>query len=366
MSERSRQIEHDAAAWLARRDGAGWSAADARALDAWLAASTAHKVEFLRLEAAWLQSGRLKALGAGLAAGELPDRGRWTQNLFDLRATPAADDAVDATALDGPLPQTARTVAGTRTRALPVRRSGRAWLAASAVAVAAISLAWAWQRHEHVAPLAYRTAIGDLRSIALADGSAATLSSDSAIDVALSSRERHIDLTRGEAYFDVAKDAARPFAVQAGDSRIVAVGTRFAVRRDGDDVRVVVTEGTVRLESTPVDGRSQPVTLLPAGSTALANRSGVLVRTGSAIDAERALDWRRGYLVFLDTPLAVAVAEFNRYNTRPLVIGDATAAQLRVGGSFRWSNAEVFANLLEQALPVRAEREADRIVLYSR
>jgi transmembrane sensor len=364
MSEGSRQIEHDAAAWLARRDGGDWSAADAKALDAWLAASMARKVAFLRLETAWLQSGRLKALGAGLAAGELPDRGRWTQNPFDLRATQAPDETSEAATRNG-APEITSAIAGARTRA-PRAEGRRAWFAAAVFAVAAISLTWAWQRHEHVQPLAYRTAIGDLRSIALADGSAATLSSDSGIDVALSRRERHIDLTRGEAYFDVAKDAARPFAVQAGDNRIVAVGTRFAVRRDGDDVRVVVTEGTVRLESAPVDGRSQPVTLLPAGSTALANRGGVLVRAGSAIDAERALDWRRGYLVFLDTPLAVAVAEFNRYNTRPLVIGDATAAQLRVGGSFRWSNAEVFANLLEQALPVRAEREAERIVLYSR
>jgi len=364
MSETSRQIEHDAAAWLARRDGGDWSAADAVALETWLAASTARKVAFLRLEAAWMQSGRLKALGAGLAVGELPDRGRWTQNLFDLRSTQGHDETGDVPVHDH-APEIARAIAGARTRALRAQ-GGRAWLAAAALVVATLALAWGWQRHERVEPLAYRTAVGDLRNIALADGSAATLSSDSAIDVALSRNERHIELTRGEAYFEVAKDAARPFAVQAGDSRIVAVGTRFAVRREGDDVRVVVTEGIVRLESAPVDGRSQPVTLLPAGSTALANRSGVLVRTGSALDAERTLDWRRGYIVFLDTPLAVAVAEFNRYNTRPLVIGDATAAQLRVGGSFRWSNAEVFANLLEQALPVRAEREAERIVLYSR
>jgi transmembrane sensor len=364
MSETSRQIEHDAAAWLARRDGGDWSVADAAALQDWLAASTARKVAFLRLEAAWMQSGRLKALGAGLAVGELPDRGRWTQNLFDLRSAQAHDDA-DNVAAHGNAPQIARAIAGARTRAVQAQ-GNRRWLAAAALAIAALGLAWGWQRHERVEPLAYRTVVGDLRNIALADGSAATLSSDSAIEIALSRSERHIDLTRGEAYFEVAKEAARPFAVQAGDSRIVAVGTRFAVRREGDDVRVVVTEGTVRLESAPVDGRSQPVTLLPAGSTALANRNGVLVRTGSALDAERTLDWRRGYIVFLDTPLAVAVAEFNRYNTRPLVIGDATAAQLRVGGSFRWSNAEVFANLLEQALPVRAEREAERIVLYSR
>lgn len=357
MSERSRQIEHDAAAWLARRDGGDWSTVDAAALDAWLSAATAHKVAFLRLEAAWLQSGRLKALGAGLAAGELPDRGRWSQTRFG----PHAADVLEST----PAFDATSAPPGTRTRNLPPQRGSR-WLAAAALAVCVISLTGLWRSYEQVEPLSYRTPVGALRSVGLADGSAATLSSDSTIDVALSRHERNIDLVRGEAYFDVAKDRARPFAVQAGEHRIVAVGTRFAVRRDGDEIRVVVTEGTVRLESAGADGRDQPVTLLPAGSSALANASGVLVRAGSAADAERALDWRRGYLVFLDTPLAVAVAEFNRYNTRPLVIGDATAAQLRIGGSFRWSNAELFVDLLEQAVPVRAEREAERIVLYSR
>jgi len=362
MNAGSRQIEHDAAAWLARRDGGDWSAEQTAALKRWLSAATAHRVAFLRLEAAWAESDRLKALGAGLARGELPERGRWTQNRFGLRARRAEEAETHRRAL-ADAAVAARAERRSRARA-PARRLAAAALAATALL--AVALSWGWQRYERVQPQAYRTAIGSLREIALADGSAATMSSDSAIEVALSRHERHIELQRGEAYFEVAKDAARPFAVQAGERRIVAVGTRFSVRRDGDEVRVVVSEGTVRLESAPQDGRGQPVTLLPAGSSALATAAGVLVRDGSIADAERALDWRRGYLVFLDTPLAVAVAEFNRYNRRPLVIGDAAAAQLRIGGSFRWSNAEVFANLLEQALPVRAERESERIVLYSR
>ncbi len=356
MNADSRQIEHDAAEWLARRDADDWSPADTAALDAWLSAATAHRVAFLRLEAAWNEFGRLKALGAGVPAGELPHRGRWSQAPFGLQPATAQDAEL--------VPVRVRSRRASARR--PAPRRGRAFAAALLVALVSIAALWGWQRFDHVTPAAYRTTVGSLREIALADGSAATLSSDSAIDVALSRRGRNVDLRRGEAYFDVAKDASRPFAVQAGSRRIVAVGTRFSVRRDGEDVRVVVSEGTVRLESDPGDGRSQPVTLLPAGSSAVATAGGVLVRAGSIADAERALDWRRGFVVFLDTPLAVAVAEFNRYNTRPLVIGDAGAAQLRIGGSFRWSNAEVFANLLEQAVPVRAVREADRIVLYSR
>lgn len=357
MNTDSRQIEQTAAAWLARRDAGAWSHAEAAALEAWLAESTAHRIALLRLEAAWDECGRLKALGAGVPPGELPLRGRWSQAPFGLRSTPLRAAGGSA----APVQRAGARRASPR----PTPRRGRV-IVAAALAVFAIAAFWGWRRFDYVEPIAYRTAIGRLQEVTLADGSAATLSSDSAIAVVLSRHERHVDLHQGEAYFDVAKDAARPFAVQAGNRRIVAVGTRFAVRRDGDEVRVVVSEGTVRLESSPGDGREQPVTLLPAGSSAIANSNGVMVRAGSIADAERALDWRRGHLVFLDTPLAVAAAEFNRYNTRPLVMGDAAAAQLRIGGSFRWSNTEVFANLLEQALPVRAEREPDRIVLYSR
>lgn len=68
----SKQIEQTAAAWLAKRDGGDWQARDQSLLDIWLAESTAHRVAFLRLEAAWAHSGRLKALGAGMQAGTLP------------------------------------------------------------------------------------------------------------------------------------------------------------------------------------------------------------------------------------------------------------------------------------------------------
>jgi transmembrane sensor len=145
------------------------------------------------------------------------------------------------------------------------------------------------------------------------------------------------------------------------------VGTRFSVRRNPEDVRVVVTEGKVRLETRiGDDGRAQPVSLLPAGSVATAGRNGVLVRSVPVADAERYLEWREGFLTFDDTSLAEAAAEFNRFNARKLELGDATVADLRVGGNFRWSNAEGFARLLEQGFPVRVERHPERIVLHAR
>ena len=369
------RIERAAAAWLARRDAAGWAAHDQAELDDWLAASTAHKVAWLRLQAAWRESGRLKALGAGLPAGQIPAPGRWTppsqqgqpahpplrmakpQPVHGAPSGAARHAALDPAAL----------VFAPRQREPEPRLHSRVAAAATVVAIGA-SLALGWHLHSPaVQPVAYGTAVGTLETASLADGSEAILSSDSRIVVALSRRQRHIELQRGEAFFHAAKDPARPFVVAAAGHQAVAVGTRFSVRRDPDGMRVVVTEGLVRLESEPAaDGRRQPTTLLPAGSVALANAHGVVVQSGSIDQARQALSWRDGFLAFHDTSLATAAAEFNRYNARKIVIADPSVAALRVGGSFRWSNAEAFVRLLEQGFPVRAEYGEAAIVLHDR
>ena len=348
----SRQIEARAADWLARRDADDWTAQEQQALDAWLAASARHKVAFLRLQSAWAEAGRLQALGAGVRAGALPPRSTPMAEAEDMPAD-ARPDLRDLTF--------APRERGSHRRRWPQG------VAAALALLALGSVAWGgWQlsgREQAV----YASTVGQIQTVTLPDGSTATLSSDSRLDVRISRGERHVALARGEAFFDVAHDARRPFVVETEGRRVQAVGTRFSVRRDPDAVRVVVTEGKVRLESRAGrEGPAQPVSLLPAGSVATAGRNGVLVRSLPVAEAERYLEWRDGFLTFDDTSLAEAAAEFNRFNTRKLELGDAAVADLRVGGNFRWSNADGFARLLEQGFPVRAERHADRIVLYSR
>ena len=361
----SRQIEQTAAAWLAKRDGDGWRGRDQADLEAWLAESTAHRVAFLRLEAAWMHGGRLKALGAGIPAGTILARGQWARFSFDMhdRVAAADDSTLRTTTAKGPADLRDLAFAP---RPPPRARRVTGYVGAAFAIAVAVTLGWGWQRHVAVEQSSYLTAVGDLRTVPLSDGSSATMSSDSRMRVSLSNGERHIDLQQGEAFFEVAKDPGRPFVVSVGGRQVVAVGTRFAVRRDGEDLRVVVTEGTVRLQSQGVTGpQRMPTTLLHAGNVAVASTRGVLVRTGTVEEAERDLDWRSGYVTFRDTPLADAAAEFNRYNARKIVVGDAEVAALRVGGNFRWSNTEAFARLLEQGFPVRAEIQPDRIVLHS-
>ncbi|MFT4180136.1 MAG: FecR domain-containing protein [Thermomonas sp.] len=334
----SHALERIAADWLARRDGGAWTPADDDALARWLDADARHRVAFLRLQAAWAESDRLQALGAGWHGHGPPPRGYWSA------------------------PPTLRPRASQRrpTRAHWLPRA----MAALMLVACAIGASIGWRSWTHVDASSYGTALGEVRTQPLADGSQAILASDSGIDVRLSRRQRHVALTRGEAIFDVAKDAGRPFVVDAGTRRVVAVGTRFSVRRDRNDLRVVVTEGTVRLESATEPGR--PSALLPAGSIALVRTDGVLVRTLALDDAEHLLDWDEGLLAFHDTPLDEAVAEFNRYNARKLVVADAAAGALRIGGSFRWDNQEGFVRLLQAGFPVRAEYTDNRIVLRSR
>ena len=350
--------EQAAAAWLARMDRDAWSPASRAALDAWIDESTAHRVAFLRMRAAWEESGRLAALGAGRQSPEPPARGHWHAAFGAARER---DRNRDGDHVPADPTRGGRAVRGRRP----------AWLLAGVAAALAVSLVLglAWLRFDRPVEAVYRSAMGDLRAVDLADGSRITLSSDSAVRVSLGRRERHVELDRGEAFFDVAKDRSRPFVIVAGERRVRVVGTRFAVRRGGPagtGLRVVVTQGLVQLESGPgADGRARASTLLPPGSVALASGTGLVVRTGTVADAERALDWRNGFLDFNDTTLADAADEFNRYNRRKLVIADAGAGALRVGGHFRWSNVDAFVRLLELGFPVRAERRGDTVVLHS-
>ncbi len=346
---RSLDIERAASRWLARRDGGAWTGADAAALDTWLQADTAHRVAFLRLQAAWTESGRLQALGAGLRGDGPPPRDNWHASPF------ASGHAI---------PPTTAMAAGKSVTHQPhrgLRIAGFMMLVACALLAG-----WGWRTYQHVDVASYRTVMGKVRTLPLPDGSHATLASDSSVEIRLSRGERHVALSRGEAIFAVAKDPRRPFVVSTNGHRVVAVGTRFSVRRDAQDLRVVVTEGTVRLESGSPAGSPGPSALLPAGSVALVHGDDVLVRSLPLAEVERMLGWRDGLLAFRDTPLAEVAAEFNRYNARKLAVADADAGALRIGGSFRWDNTEGFVRLLEQGFPVRAEYAQDRIILHSR
>jgi transmembrane sensor len=338
----SRTIEDQAAGWLIRRDSAEWTEGGAAELTAWLNASTANRVAFLRLEVGWEQSERLVALGAGKPRGAVPARGEWRVSpFFESRQATTGSSK-------------------NQHRMRPVVALAASLLAS--VVIGACFLLF------HTGD-SYATPIGGTASIPLRDGSNITLNTASKIHVAVTDQERRVELDQGEAYFEVAKDPSRPFIVIAGDKRVVAVGTRFSVLREKDEIRVVVTEGKVRFDSASAPLSFEPsnkrpaAPLLVAGTIARASDTAVLVETRPLQRAEEILSWRSGYLTFDETTLADAIAEFNRYNTRKIYIQDPGVAALRINGKFRATNAQAFIRVLRDGFGIQAEGSEGRIVL---
>jgi len=405
--ESSIQIEERAAEWLAKRDSANWSASDEAALDAWLEQSTLHVVAFVRLEAAWNQALRLKALSASVPPGTVPLPEEWQLTpFFDRDTTPALEPGSDSSPSHpvGPsltssvesgsrivvtIPEGAQRLRGdspnnfetfgvgtaNQTERDGAAASGRRRryfaLAASVLLATTLSLGWYFWPFGPT----YSTPVGGIAAVPMSDGSKVTLNTNSEIRVAVTDSERRVQLKHGEAYFEVAKDPNRPFVVIAGKTRVVALGTKFSVRREGNDVRVFVTEGKVRFEDAssperegegtgvvPADFHSGKI-LLTAGSVACATDESVLVQTKALPVVEEYLSWRTGYLIFRDMSLSDAIAEFNRYNTRKIVIEDPAVAAIRISGKFRSTQFEAFVRLLEEGFPIHAQSENGRIIL---
>lgn len=346
--DRIRETE-EAARWLAARDSDAWSERDEEELARWLQASTGNRVAFIRLDAGWKQANRLKALGAGVAPGVVPPRGQWRFSPF-FDSAPAAVAAVIKEPKED-VPESGRR----RLRATVVVP----WAAAASLLLAALLVIW---NSDFFAGSRYSTPVGGLASVPMPDGSHVTLNTDSEIHVAVTEAERRIVLDRGEAFFDVAKDPKRPFVVIVGAQRVTAVGTKFSVRKAEDGsgkLRVVVTEGRVRVEAAGADA---PVEVA-AGGIARSVAGSALVQEKSVVAVEEYLSWRSGFLTFRETALVDAVAEFNRYNSRKIVIDDAVVAGIPIGGTFRSTNLDAFIRLLEDGFPIRAQQRDDNIVL---
>lgn len=204
-----------------------------------------------------------------------------------------------------------------------------------------------------------RTRRGEVRRLSMADGSEAVMNAQTRMAVRFSEAQRRVDLRNGEAWFDVAKDAARPFVVSTPAAQVVAVGTAFSVMEVGDATEVVVTEGTVRV--TPTDGGL--AILATAGETVRIDAGRPMRK--AALDpgrVRRRLAWREGLIMLDGETLAEAAAEFNRYNTRQIRVSPDVADN-RVVGVFRIHDEEGFAKANADLLMLNISSSADEIVL---
>ncbi len=295
MTQTSASIDAAAAQWVARMDSENWSEADDLALEDWLQLDIRHRGALVHAQALW-------------------------STLSDTPSVQSIDEDVAK-----PAPE-------------PSRRGVLIWAggALAASIVGGLYLANVGN--------SYSTEIGEVRRVALDDGSTAALNTDSRMDIAFGKSTRLVRLDRGEAWFEVHKDSARPFDVEAGNLRVRAVGTAFAVRLRAGGTEISVTEGVVEVWKI---GDVQPSMRLRAGRTVLVRDNASIVREPSEPDAiERSLAWRTGNIDLVGTRVEDAIADINRYNKRKIVLADPSLAAEVFDGVFRTNDPEGFARVV--------------------
>ena len=231
----------------------------------------------------------------------------------------------------------------------------------------------------------YETGVGEIREIALVDGSQVTLNTNTQVLVDISETQRRIILDHGEAFFDIAKDPSRPLTVSAGDRVITVLGTSFNVNWDGRDVTVAVIEGQVAVQaegaeetavehlirlnnasgSSPGSMALQQGVVLEAGDVAQISRTAEPVIEAVSGNTDRYQSWRFGYIRFDDEPLSIVIKELNRYSSTRLSVESPDIANMKVSGVFRTSDIDNTISGLELIFPIKVLDRGDHMLIVS-
>lgn len=307
----SEQDPCDAASfWLAREKSGSMDEAERQQLQAWLNASPEHLLEYKRAQGIWnaislVSSERLRKL----AQEPAPPSPSFLQRRGLLIGAGAA---------------------------------------CTAAISAGVALSW-FHQGEALYEQKFATRQGEREQVSLPDGSIIELNTATALHVQLFEHSRVVTLSAGEASFTVASDTQRPFLVDAGDTSVRVTGTRFGVRRDDAQVRIVVESGSVQVKHGPWWNRSTAALTAKQGVSAQADTD--LMRMGDS-DVASLMAWTQGRLLFSDTPLSEAISEINRYAPKPVRANRQELQGLHIAGAFSTDDTAGFLELLPEIVPV--------------
>lgn len=381
-SSMNAQIYEEASDWIIQHREGELDESGKHAFDAWLRRSPEHVRAYLEMSSIWEDVSSLDPT-LNASTDELIARARTADNIVPLGVDPShalrlskAPPAI--VPIDG------------RSRGF----SGRQLLAASIViaCLGAGVLAWLNRGPD------YSTGIGEQRSITLADGSTIDLNARSRIRVRFSEHERDIDLLEGQALFHVAKDKERSFVVRSDGAAVRAVGTEFDVYQKKSGTTVTVVEGRVSVFDTagivelahkgspgtsglghPLGDNSEAVPGPAAGTAQLTtDRHAVFLSAGQQLtvtpmvisqpapaNVAAVTAWTQHRLVFDSATLSDVAEEFNRYNTRQLIIEDSRLSNIHISGVFSSVDPALFLRFL-RAQPEISVEEKDKEIRVSK
>ena len=324
-----------AASWYTRLRAPDVTSAERHEFNQWLAADIEHELAYARIEQEWHDVGALES---------------WARDELSQLNLASAN----------------RT-----------RRSRAMWITGLATAASLLLAVLWWQG---IGPpgtpvMTITTAKTEQRQLALDDGSRLHVNTASDLEVRYTPRVREVIVKRGESVFDVDHDAARPFVVRAGAHSVIAVGTRFAVRRgDDDEWAVTVIEGRVAVvRGIPEDFTAilsqrapriwQDGVILDANEQLKIDSSG-RIRNEQQTDAEAATAWQQGMLKFHNTPLRVAAREISRYTHSEVQVAEGVP-DYPVTGIIHIRDRESMVTLLGEVVPVTPQDNAAGVtILY--
>ncbi len=316
VGPRAKDIKTTAAGWIERRDRADWTDHNQAELDAWLAKSPAHLLAYHRAASIWISADRLVA----------------------LRQPPSA-----------PMEKKEKLHSSFGVKAIT------AMIVASVLGAATLFFT---QSKEQT----FETPVGGHRLVTLADGTLIELNTNTLVRANLKSGHRLAILERGEAYFRVAHDVARPFEVTVGPREINVLGTEFMVRKDQDMLRVALFNGRVEIGAA-ADIPSSSIVVLKPGDVLTATARTLSVAHSAKADLANLSSWRRGVLVFDHTALSKVADEYNRYNQQKIVIADEASSRLKMSGTMPTNNLAEFKSIARKVFNLQVRSYGNEIAI---
>ena len=334
-------INEQASEWLVLMQSGEMTAEDQLRFNVWLSEHQDHRQAYQQLRATWQGLGKLSATAEGRALKHsVSDKPFWMQPGKGLSA-----------------------IISRLREQLAFRRS-LGYLSVALVSIIAVGLLFI-QQPDSSAVNFYATQTGEIQKITLADGSLITLGAKSKIRARIGKADRHVELIQGEAFFDIAKDASKPFFVAADEVLIEVVGTQFNVLKRHASINVSVLEGIVNVsEQNNQVSASQPNSdvLLTAGQQVIKQQNAHFEQVAD-VDVEELGLWRSGRLVFNETSLIDVIDDASRYFDGNFSMQLDQLANEKVTLSLRTDQIDQLPHMLAQTLPVKFREIPGNIIV---